>query len=305
MPLQGDPTHSPNGVSRIRFRKPHILQSEGAAAIAFIAPAFLALALFRLLPTWYAVIESLKFKGAFVGIDNYRFLWSSESFRNCLKTTLIFGAIVNPLQIFAALVLALLFVQRLPGIRIWRSLVFLPVAVPLLVSAVVWGIALRPDDGLINAFLNLFGLPSQPFLTSDTQALPSIMLLVSWVGVGYWMTFLIAGLQDIPPDYAEAAALDGANWWKTLLQITLPLLRRPLAFVLVADTVANFLLFAPVQVLTRGGPAESTNLIMFEIYRQAYTFGDIGLASSQVVVVILVLLAIVSVQFRLLRGDGS
>lgn len=288
-----------------RTRWHSLRDNEGLVALAFMVPALLAMVLFRLLPAAQAGWESVRNRGEFVGLDNYRFLWSSDAFRNCLKTTLIFGAVVNPAQIVLALVLALLFVQRLPGGRLARTLVFLPVAVPLLVSAVVWGIAFRPDDGLLNALLATVGLPAQRWLTSPGQALPSIMILASWVGVGYWMTFLIAGLQDIPSEYAEAAAVDGAGWWRTLVQITLPLLRRPLAFVLVADTVANFLLFAPVQVLTRGGPAEATNLIMFEVYRQAYTYGDLGLASAEVVIVVLVLLVVVSLQFRLLRGDGD
>lgn len=278
------------------------LGNEAVVALLFLAPAFVALLLFRIVPTGYAVAESFQLRGEFVGFDNYRFLLDSASFRRSLTTTVVFGLILNPAQIALALSLAVLLIQRLPGARLWRTLVFLPVAVPLLVSSLVWGIAFRPDDGILNAVLVTVGIPKQPFLTSPDQALLSIMILASWVGVGYWMVFLIAGLQDIPPEYAEAAAVDGAGWWRTFRQITLPLLRRPLAFVLVADTVANFLLFAPVQVLTRGGPSEATNLIMFEVYRQAYTFGDLALASAEVVVVVLVMLLIVTVQFRLLRS---
>ncbi len=265
-----------------------------------MTPALIALVLFRILPTLQAVIGSFQNRGEYVGLENYQFLIGSHSFRTSLLTTALFGVIINPLQVLLALALAILLSQRLPAARLWRTLIFLPVAVPLLVSAVVWGIAFRPD-GLINALLEALRVAPQPFLTSPDQALFSIIVLASWVGVGYWMTFLIAGLQDIPPDYAEAAAIDGAGWWRTFLQITLPLLRRPLAFVLVADTVANFLLFAPVQVLTRGGPAEATNLIMFEIYRQAYTFGDLGLASAEVVIVVLILLVVVGLEFRLLQ----
>lgn len=304
MPVADEQARIVDG-SRLLVRRRARPINETTVALAFLAPALLALALFRLLPAAQAVRDSFQVRGEFAGLENYRFLWSSDSFRECLRTTLIFGAIVNPVQILLALALALIFVQRLPGVRLWRTLVFLPVAVPLLVSAVVWGIGFRPDDGPVNGLLAVFGLSDQPFLTSPDQALPAIMILASWVGVGYWMTFLVAGLHEIPPEYAEAAALDGAGWWRILAGITLPLLRRPLAFVLVADTVANFLLFAPVQVLTRGGPSEATNLIMFEIYRQAYTFGDTELAAAEVVVVVLVLLAIVTVQFRLLRGDGA
>ncbi len=288
----------------MRLGKRGPLGNEAAVALLFLAPALVALLLFRIVPTGYAVMASLRLHGEFVGLDNYRFLLGSASFRRSLGTTLLFGLVINPVQIVLALALAVLFLQRLPGARLWRTLVFLPVAVPLLVSALVWGIAFRPDDGIINAVLSAVGVARQPFLTSPDQALISIMVLASWAGVGYWMVFLIAGLQDIPPDYADAAAVDGAGWWRTFRQITLPLLRRPLAFVLVADTVANFLLFAPVQVLTKGGPSEATNLIMFEVYRQAYTFGDLALASAEVVVVVVLMLLVVTVQFRLLRSDA-
>ncbi|WEK50808.1 MAG: sugar ABC transporter permease [Candidatus Kaistia colombiensis] len=161
--------------------------------------------------------------------------------------------------------LALLMNQRMALDGVWRTLILLPVVIPQSISAIIWGVALRPD-GPINAVLVALGLPEQGFLTSTTQAMPSLMVVVSWVGCGYWMTFLLAGLKDIPVSLYEAARLDGANRWQQLWNITLPMLRRPLLFVLVADTVANFLVFAPVQILTGGGPEETTNLIMSEIY---------------------------------------
>jgi multiple sugar transport system permease protein len=187
---------------------------------------------------------------------------------------------------------------------LWRTLIFLPIAVPQAVAAVVWGVAFRPD-GPLNAALVQLGLPPQPFLSSADQALPSLIALVSWIGVGYWMMFLIAGLLDIPRSYYEAAAVDGASAWQGFRHITLPLLRRPLLFVLVADTVANFLVFAPVQILTQGGPQGSTHLVMFDIYDQAYRVGDVRLANAETVLLVVVVLAIVTVQFRLLgRGQG-
>ncbi len=117
----------------------------------------------------------------------------------------------------------------------------------------MWGVALRPD-GLVNSVLVALGLEPQRFLTSSDQALASIILIVSWIGIGYWMTFIIAGLQDIPRSLYEAVRIDGANRWQQFRFVTLPQLRRPLTFVLVANTVANFLVFAPVQILTAGGP---------------------------------------------------
>ena len=123
--------------------------------------------------------------------------------------------------------------------------------------------------------------------------------MVVWGALGYWMLFLIAGLKDIPESLTEAAIMDGAGWWRRLFSITLPLLRRPMAFVLIACTVGNFLVFAPIQILTQGGPAGSTNMIMYNIYYNAYQIGDLGTAQAQVVLLLLLLSVIVAIQFRL------
>nr|WP_269751180.1 sugar ABC transporter permease [Acuticoccus mangrovi] len=197
--------------------------------------------------------------------------------------------------------LALLFTQRGWGMSFWRTLVFLPITIPVAVSAVVWGTAMR-GDGIINAALERIGIPAQPFLASSDQALWSVVIIASWIGVGYWMVFLIAGLRDIPDDVKDAAALDGAGPLRTFFSITLPLLKRPLAFVVVANTVANFLQFVPAAILTQGGPENSTRFVMYEIYTQAYVQGDVSLADAQIVLVLIVLLAIVALQFRLLRS---
>ena len=194
--------------------------------------------------------------------------------------------------------------SAVPGISLWRTIVVLPIAIPPSVSAVVWGVGYRPD-GPINAVLQALGIEAQRFLTSPDQALTSIIVIVSWVGVGYWMTFLLAGLQDIPRALYEAAAIDGADRWQRFRYVTLPLLRRPLTFVLVANTVANFLVFAPIQILTSGGPEGSTNLIMNEIFARAYTAGDISSAHAATVVLVAIVLVIVVIQFRLMSKDAS
>lgn len=172
-------------------------------------------------------------------------------------------------------------------------------------ASVVWGLALRSPDGLINGLLGSLGFEPVPFLISPDFALASIIVVASWVGVGYWMMFLIAGLEDIPTDVMEAAQIDGAGPWRRFWQITVPLLRRPLFFVLVADTVANFLLFVQVQLLTGGGPAGSTNLLMFDIYQQAFVFGDQQGAAAEVLVLLGLMAAIVAVQGWLMREEAS
>lgn len=276
--------------------------SDVVVALAFLAPALAALVAFRLLPAGYSVVESFKNGDRWVGLDNYRFMFGNDAVLESLTTTLVFNLWINPVQIAIALALALLLHERPFMAGTWRMLVFMPAAVPLSVSTIVWGVGFRPDDGVVNAVLNAIGIPSQPWLTSPDQALLAVAILASWAGVGYWMLFLVAGLQDVPKSYLEAARLDGAGFWSSFLHVQLPLLRRPLAFVLVADTVANFLLFPPIQILTRGGPQGSSNLLIYEIFRNAFTYADYGLAYAQMVVLIAVMVAIVAVQFRLLRS---
>ncbi|WES66005.1 sugar ABC transporter permease [Microbacter sp. GSS18] len=284
-----------------------VLTGPAGIALLFLLPALVSLVVLRLAPAAVALVDSffrttLLGGTSFVGLGNYAELFGNPDFQNSIAVTLLFTVLINPLQIAAAFLLAVLFTRRAAGSRFWRSMVILPIAVPPAVSAVIWSVIYRPD-GLANGFLAVIGIPPQPFLTSQYQALLSIMILLSWIGVGYWMMFLIAGINDIPASYYEAASLDGASSWRQLWAITLPLVRRPLAFVLVADTVSNFLVFAPVQILTKGGPNGSTNLLMYDIYTRAFTFGDINRAQAEVVILVLITVVIVALQFRLLKTE--
>ena len=280
-------------------------RSNAVAAAMFLAPSVIAVVLLRLWPAALSFRESLLVPGVEgYSFGNYVYLFNDPVFLDSILTTFLFLVIVNPLQVSCALALALLMNSAVPGISLWRTIVVLPIAIPPSVSAVVWGVGYRPD-GPINAVLQALGIEAQRFLTSPDQALASIIVIVSWVGVGYWMTFLLAGLQDIPRALYEAAAIDGADRWQRFRYVTLPLLRRPLTFVLVANTVANFLVFAPIQILTSGGPEGSTNLIMNEIFARAYTAGDISSAHAATVVLVAIVLVIVVIQFRLMSKDAS
>lgn len=277
------------------------------AAILLLGPALLAVVLLRLWPAASAIHESLLApRATSYSLENYIFILTDPVFQNSLAVTLIYSLIVNPLQIVLALALALMVNVAIPLIGFWRTLILLPVAIPQSVSAVVWGVAMRPD-GPLNAVLVAFGFEEQRFLTSPDQALASIILIVSWIGVGYWMMFLLAGLQDIPKSLYEAVKIDGANRFQQFWYVTLPQLRRPLTFVLVANTVANFLVFAPVQILTQGGPQGSTNLIMNEIYTQAFVSGDRASAAAATVILVSVVLLVVIFQFRMMSApeDGE
>ena len=132
--------------------------------------------------------------------------------------------------------------------------------------------------------------------------MPTIIFVVSWIGVGYWSLFLLAGMREIRRDIYDSAVVDGASWRQITRLITIPLIRRPLLFVVVSDTIAACLVFAPVAILTRGGPADSTRLWMFDLYHRAFIQGDAQLSSAEALIIVIIVALVVSVQFRLLRG---
>ncbi|WP_163509013.1 carbohydrate ABC transporter permease [Fodinicola acaciae] len=277
------------------------------AALLFLLPALALLVALRIVPTLQALLESFQ-KGSdsgaasWAGVENFVLLLTDPGFWKTVAVTGEFLLVIVPFQIVVALVLALLLVEKVPGRSLVRVLVFIPVAAPAAVATVVWGIAFQPQ-GPINGALTAVGLPAQPFLTSPQQALAALIVLMSWIGIGYWTLFLIAGIQDIPRDLYEAAALDGAGFWQTLWSVTLPSLRRTLAFVVVANTVSSLLAFVPVQILTQGGPAGSTRLVMYDLYNTTFLLGDRNLGQAEVVLLLLVLIAITVVQFRLLSRE--
>lgn len=280
-------------------------------ATVFLAPAIIAIAVLRIAPTIAAISSSL-FQGfpggiipaTFAGFANYKELFSDPTFIAMIWRTIGFNLIINPLQVILALLITVVMTQNIRLAGLWRTLVFIPVTIPLVGSSIAWAAALQPD-GPVNAIISALGGQPQPFFTSPAQALGSIIALASWVGIGFWMLFLIAGVQAIPTELYEAARLDRAGPVRIFFQITIQQLRRPLLFVLVADTVTNFVLFVPMQLLTIGGPQGSTTVLMYDAWRRTYTFGSRNLGAAEVVILTLIMLVFVLVQFRLLREDSD
>lgn len=270
---------------------------------ALLAPALIGLVVFRLYPVGLAMSDSLfnmvRGQEIFVGLDNYLSLLSDRTFWKSMQVTLWFNLLINPIQIALALGLALLYVQNFKGVTLYRVLFLIPIGVSLPTAVIIWRIMLT-QDGLVNGLVGIAGLPAQPWLTSESLALYSIIAIATWKGISYWMIFIIGGLQTISPEIYDAARIDGVKPWQRLLFITIPLLRPTLLFVLVADVTINFLLFAPIFMLTQGGPADSTNVLMYEAYKSGFIFGDMGRAMAIIVVVVAILLVIVGLQFKLL-----
>ena len=278
----------------------------------FLAPALLLIIIFKLYPIFIGFWESLiytSFGGGsenrtFVWLENYQYLFDDPIFWQSLKITAILTVIINPFQIAISLGLALLLMRRTRYILIIRSLYLLPIGIALPIATVIWGLMLDPYQGLVNGVIGIFGIPPQPFLVSESQALWSIIAIATWKGVAFWMLFLLAGLEDIPTQFYEAAQIDGAKPFQKLRYITLPLLRRTILFVFVADTAANFVLMVPMIILTKGGPMQSTNVLVYEAYRSGFYYQDWGRSLS--IISILTIITLIVIGFQLLfLGDSS
>jgi multiple sugar transport system permease protein len=161
----------------------------------------------------------------------------------------------------------------------------------------------HPENGLLNSILPLLGIARQPFITSATQALPSIVIMTIWKDAGFTMLILLGGLQGIPEDYYQAAAVDGANWFGQLRYITLPLIKRTMLYAVILTTIDSFRVFTPIYIMTKGGPEYTTTTTVYYIYESAFKYLSMGYASAIAVILMLIMIIVALVQARLLRTE--
>ena len=277
-------------------------------------PAVLALLLFVALP--FATAVALSFTDLrmgsplateFVGAQQYQRAFEDDSFRRALANNLWFAAVVVPLQTLLALGLALALNRSFRGRAAFRTLFFLPVVFPMALIAVVWQLIYAPGpNGILNALLATvsFGaIEPLDVLRHPQLALPALMLLSIWQGVGFQMVVLLAGLQAIPASLYEAAAVDRAGKISQLFHVTLPQLRNPLVFTMLVTTILSFRVYDQVAIATRGGPLDATTTVMFETVRTVFDRQQVGLASAMSVVFFLMVLAVTLVQRALVRQE--
>ena len=279
----------------------------------FLAPALIGTIAFKLYPIFIGFWESLIYtsfsggaeKRIFVWFENYQYLFDDKIFWKSLEITAFLTIIINPLQIAMSLGLALLLMRKSKFIRIIRSLYLLPIGIALPIATIIWGLMLDPNQGLINGLIGVFGIPPQPFLVSENQALWCIIAIATWKGVAFWMLFLLAGLEDIPKQYYEAAEIDGATPFQKFRYVTIPQLKRTILFVFVADTAANFVLMVPMIIVTKGGPLQSTNVLIYEGYRSGFYYQDWGRSLSIVTILTVITLIVIGLQLLFLSEKNE
>ena len=294
------PVHTTASTSA-RPKKPGWRRKDYYTAWAFAAPALILLLIFLVIPFIIAIYYSLTnarlvsgpLRTNFVGLGNYILMLGDESLHQALLNNSVFGIVMVTVQISLALLLAVLVNQKMRGMAVFRTIYFSPIVTPLVVVAVVWSFLYNPGQGLINEFINAisFGhLGPYNWLSNPALALPAIMLLSIWQGIGFQMVVYLAAMQGIPESLYEAARVDGAGRWHQFWHITLPQLRNTIIFVLIATTILSFKLYTQVEVMTQGGPENATATVVWYIVHQSIHNVRVGYASAVAVVFFLILL---------------
>jgi multiple sugar transport system permease protein len=284
----------------------------------FAAPALILMLAFIVIPfimafvlafTNQRLVPNLNVPTQFVGLRNYRRLLEDTVFHRALLNNFYFAIVVVPAQASLGLLLAILVNQKLRFVNIFRIIYFSPVAITTVVVSMIWGILYsHTSEGAINQlvhFLTFGRVGPQNWLGNKSLALPAIMLLSIWQGIGLPMTVYLAGLQKIPVTLYEAAQIDGADRIQQFFYITLPQLRNTTLFVLITTTILAFRLFTPVHVLTLGGPSDATTTTIYRTYVEGFRLQKIGYASAITIIFFLIILGVSLLQRVALREEKT
>jgi len=275
-------------------------------AALFLTPGLLPLVLFILGPMAASLVISLLRwdllrPPQWRGLGNYALLLGDPDFHAAVAHTVFFIAGYLPLAFVGGLAIALALNQRIRGVSVFRTIYFLPVVTSWVVVAFMWKWLLNPQSGIVNYVLWLIGIHGPGWWTDPAWAMPSIILASAWKDLGFVMVILLAGLQAIPEDYYEAAAVDGAGRWDRFWHITLPLLSPASFFVVVISLINSFQVFDQIWVMTGGGPVDSTSVIVVQIVKYAFSYGQVGYASAMSWVLFAGIFVITLLQLRLQR----
>ncbi|MEJ5943963.1 sugar ABC transporter permease [Pseudokineococcus basanitobsidens] len=288
--------------SRARQRR------ETRAAVLFLLPDSLGLLVFVFVPMVLAIalgFFSLDGFGnlRFIGVANYVRMVGDPQFLQSAVVTVTYLVVLVPAVFVVSLLLALLVQQKAPFMGAIRSALFAPYVVSLVVVGLLWQFMLADRVGILNRMLATVGVRDVSWLGDPQYTLGTVVVISIWFQMGYYMIIFLAGLQDIPGEYYEAARIDGANAWQRFRSITWPLLRPTALFVLITLTIAVITGgFDLIYILTGGGPAGSTSLLVYFVYEQAFLFGEYGYAAAVGSVLVLVLLLWSALMFKLTRG---
>ncbi|QQA42706.1 carbohydrate ABC transporter permease [Pelagovum pacificum] len=271
-----------------------------------VAPYLLTFGVFLGYPILRAVWISLFDWGIFgpnefVGLANYIDLFTDDRFWASFFITGTFALMYVPMVMILSVVIAVLLHRALPGISIFRTVIFFPLVVNVAVAAIAFNWLFQPEVGTINAVLDALGLPGQEWLSRPGWALFTVSLVTLWINLGFMVIILLAGLENIPDDLYEAARLDGSNAFQDLIYITIPLLLPIMLIVMVLSIVHAFQVFGEVLIMTNGGPFGSTTVLTMLLYEEGFRDFALGRAAAIGVIITIIIAALSFIQFRVFR----
>ena len=277
---------------------------EGLAGWFFVAPNLLLLAVFLFVPLFVAFRLSFQEASSFgpatwIGLENYRTLFSDEVFWRVLLNTLVFTAATVPTSIGIGLVLATLLNKAMPARPVFRTIIYLPIVISGLVTSLIGLLLFDEGVGILNGILGAVGMGAVSWQTDGTLAMVSVVLMTLWTRIGFAMVIYLAGLQDIPGEVYEAADLDGANAWQQFRRVTTPMLANSTLFLVVMNMIWSFQVFDVVYVMTNGGPGYDTSMLVTYAYDEGFGASrDFGYGSTIGVVLFVLTLLLAIVQIR-------
>lgn len=289
--------------THIKKQRSKLQLKQSLTAWSFILPNFLGFFIFTLIPVVFSLgLAFMKWDSfnpaEFVGLQNFTKMLHDPAFWISLKNTFTYTLGVVPLTLICSLGLAILLNQKIKGVSFFRTAFFFPYVTSLVAIAVVWNMLFHPTKGPINQVLQLI-IANPPGWTSSSQwALFAVIIVSIWRGMGYYMILYLAGLQGIPRELYEAASMDGASKIRQFFSVTIPSLRPTTFFVTVMLVINCFKVFDLIQVMTDGGPGRSTNVLVYQIYKEAFVKFNFGYASAISMVLFAIVLIVTVFQFQ-------
>lgn len=285
------------------MKKSGLEASRNRWGIVFILPQLISLICLGLIPIVIAFVLSFyEWNGfsspAFIGLDNFRSVFSDPDTMTAVKNTLLYAIIYVPCSIALALLLAVL-LNNAMGKMFYRAVFFLPQVVTSVGIAVVWSWIYQPQFGILNMVLNYFGIEGREWLRDPATAMGAVIVMSIWWGLGYNIVLFLAGLQNVPRAYTDAARIDGANAAQVFFRITVPLISPTTLLVTITTMINAFQVFDQMFLLTSGGPAKKTYTLAIHIYQTAFKSFELGKASTIALILFLVVVIISAVQFKL------
>ncbi|MDH7601654.1 MAG: sugar ABC transporter permease [Armatimonadota bacterium] len=286
-----------------RRKASKLLRREAFEGYLCIAPWLIGLVFLTLGPVVFSFIMSLHrwdmIKPAqYVGLSNYATIFTDDfRFRQSLKVTAIYAACAVPLGMICSLALAMLLNLNVRGMRIFRSIFYIPAILPGVAVAMVWLTVFRPQGGVLNTLLGYLHIPPQPWLTDPRTALPSFIIMSLW-GVGGGMIIYLAGLQSVPTQLYEAAEIDGAGSFSKFRNVTLPMISPTILFNLIMGVIGSFQVFTSSFILTQGGPGYATLFYVLYLYQKAFKYLQMGYACALAWILFAVILALTLVVLK-------